>query len=70
MKLILEIPLEGNDLSSEDIEVFLREAKSATGMNLDIGRPASGRAGDCGVARMFQLRVDKFKARIEREEQH
>jgi len=66
-KLHIVIDMESNDLEEIDFEVFLREAKLATAINVEVGRPVSGDTDteDSHVARMFQISAENFTAQVE-----
>ena len=61
--LVIRIPLEGNDLEDMDFDVFVEEAKHATGMEIGVARSVSEEESHIG--RLFRLRAYKFEAAIE-----
>jgi hypothetical protein len=65
MKLIIEIPLESNDLEERDFEILVKESKNATGINIMVGRPLNYAASG-GAMRTFELTAENFRSRIEK----
>ena len=63
MKLIIEIPLESNDLQEGDFSLFIKEAVDATWFNMEIGRPVSEEEQEVG--RLFSVSGENFTARVE-----
>lgn len=55
--LVIEIPIEGNDLKEGDVDNFLRSAKKAVCINIDLIRP-SGRCATETIS--YDLSVDNF----------
>jgi hypothetical protein len=63
IKLIIEIELEANDLEEADFENFVREAKKAEALNMEVGRSLNEKHSH--IVRMFQLSAENFTARLE-----
>lgn len=62
MKLVIEISLDGNDLEDSDLDRFVKEAKLAMGINIQVGRSISERTPD--VIRHFAIHAEYFKAEL------
>lgn len=63
MKLIIEIPIDGNDFDDGDMELFVEESKDAAGIRLEVGRAISEEESQ--IVRSLSLSAEYFKARIE-----
>jgi len=63
MKLHITIDLEGNDLEASDFEVFLREAKDANVINIEVARSVSEEESE--VARVFGIGAEYFTVQVE-----
>ena len=61
-KLIIELDIDLSDWEDSDIKSFLREAKYATGINVEIGRPVSEKHSE--VSRLFTLSTEYFKVNV------
>ena len=66
MKLVIEIPLEGNDVEEADFEALVGEAKEAMGISIEVGRPISEE--ESFIVRSMHVSAEHFTARIERED--
>ena len=64
MKLLIAIHLDGNDLEEMDFETFLKEARDATAIHIEVGRPIEEAEGN--VARMCMLSASNFVVQVER----
>jgi hypothetical protein len=62
LKLIIEIPLEANDLQEEDFSTIVREAVDASGIHVMVGRPIND---ETMVSRTFELSAENFSVRVE-----
>lgn len=65
MKLILELDVDMSDFTELDAQIFLAEAKEASGITVEIGRPLSEEQSE--IVRSFSLSTEYFKARIATE---
>lgn len=63
MRLIIEIPLEGNDLEEKDFDTFRVEAGKASSINLEVSRLISTKEPE--VFRTHNLSVEYFSFRVE-----
>lgn len=61
MKLIIELNVDSSDFSHEDVDRFLAEAKDATGISIEVGRPIDEEHSD-GPFRTDSLSTEYFKA--------
>jgi len=66
-KLVVTIPLDGNDLSEKDIAVFLNEAADAAGINLTVSRSAS--EDEPEIFRSYEIHGEYFTAAIKDSEE-
>lgn len=62
MKLIVEIPLDGNDLDDSDFDRFIKESKKAGGVELRVMRSVSEKTPD--IIREFTIGAEYFKAKL------
>jgi hypothetical protein len=73
MKLVIEIPLELNDLQEEDFNTVLREVNESESphpacLGVQITRPVS--EDETHIARVFELGAENFKVHVEQYETH
>jgi hypothetical protein len=60
MKIVITLDIEASDFSQEDAERFMAEAKEATGISVEVGRPIDDKHTD-GPFRMDSLSTEYFK---------
>lgn len=61
--LVIEIPMESNDIDEDDFETLVAESKDAVGINIMVGRPLMEDPNN--VCRTFEFTAEDFSARIE-----
>lgn len=66
-KLLIEIPLEGNDLEENDFDVFVKEATDYSEgfspvISIEVGRPLSEE--ESHIARVFSIGGEYFKVTL------
>lgn len=64
MKLIIELDVDTCDFSEEDANRFYMEAKEASGISVEVGRPIDDDHTD-GPFRTDSLSAEYFSVRIE-----
>ena len=64
MKLVIELDVDASDFSDEDAQRFLNEAKEATGISVEVGRPIDDDNTD-GPFRTDSLSTEYFKVRLD-----
>ena len=60
MKIVITLDIETSDFSQEDAERFMAEAKEATGISVEVGRPIDDKYTD-GPYRTDSLSTEYFK---------
>lgn len=66
MNLIIEIPLDPNDLEEQDFETFLKESRKASGITLEVGRPLKPE-GNENIIRSVTLFAENFTVKIDQQ---
>ena len=66
MKLIIELDVDSSDFTPEDVERFQEEARQATGISVEVGRPFDEDHSD-GPYVTDSLSTEYFKVRTEIE---
>jgi len=63
MKIVIELDVDASDFSAEDAKRFVEEAKEATGISIEVGRPINDEHTD-GPFRIDSLSTEYFKAKL------
>ena len=63
MKIVIELDVDASDFSTEDAKRFIEEAKDASGISVEVGRPIDDEHED-GPFRTDSLRTEYFKATL------
>lgn len=64
MKLVIELDIDSSDFSLEDAQRLVEEAREATGVSVEVGRPIDEAHSD-GPFRTDSLSTEYFKMRLE-----
>lgn len=64
MKLVIELDIDASDFSLEDAQRLAEEARDATGISVEVGRPIDDEHSD-GPYRIDSLHTEYFKVRLE-----